>query len=131
MNRTSWLILAIAVMAGIGLTYWSRSGGNNPQSIILPKLSAEALAGRTIFEARCKACHGKNATGTRNGPPLVHKIYETNHHSDLTFYRAAERGVRQHHWPFGNMPPVPDVGRDDVTRIIRYIRELQRANGIF
>jgi len=39
-------------------------------------------------------------------------------------------GVRGHHWPFGDMPPVEGVTRGDVTMIIAYIRELQRANGI-
>lgn len=129
-KQTSLLILAAAVVAGIALTYWSRSGNNAGRSITLPKLTAEAIAGRKLFEVRCIACHGKNATGTRNGPPLVHKIYEPNHHSDLSFYRAVAQGTRAHHWAFGNMPPVTGVKRDEVTKIIGYVRELQRANGI-
>ena len=76
-------------------------------------------------------CHGENATGTEQGPPLVHKIYEPGHHADASFYRAVERGVRSHHWPFGNMPPIPGVSRKDVTRILAFVRELQRANGIY
>ena len=29
------------------------------------------------------------------------------------------------------MPPVADVSSDDVENIIRYVRQMQRANGIF
>ena len=57
-------------------------------------------------------------------------IYEPSHHGDEAFQRAAAVGVRGHHWPFGDMPPVEGVTRGDVTMIIAYIRELQRANGI-
>ena len=42
----------------------------------------------------------------------------------------AANGVRQHPWPFGNMPPVEGMTRGDMKPIIAYIRELQRANGI-
>jgi hypothetical protein len=40
-------------------------------------------------------------------------------------------GVQAHHWRFGNMPPVEGITRAEVATIITYIRELQRANGIF
>jgi hypothetical protein len=38
--------------------------------------------------------------------------------------------VSAHHWRFGDMPPQPAVAPAEVARITRYIRELQRANGI-
>lgn len=131
MNRTTLFLLGAAIIAGIALTYWSRSGGDASRSVKVPQLTAEAQAGLKLFEVRCIACHGKNAAGTKNGPPLVHKIYEPNHHSDASFYRAVAQGTRSHHWPFGNMPPVPGVKRDEAAKIIHYVRELQRANGIF
>ncbi len=130
MNRTTMLLLGAAIIAGIVLTYFSRSGRDASLSVKVPQLTAEAQAGRELFEGRCIACHGKNATGTKNGPPLVHKIYEPNHHSDASFYRAVAQGTRAHHWPFGNMPPVTGVKKDEVAKIIGYVRELQRANGI-
>ena len=95
------------------------------------ELSVEARIGKRGFDAKCAECHGKNGAG-KNGeaPPLIHKIYEPSHHGDAAFLRAAENGVRAHHWDFGNMPPVEGVTRADVTYIARYIREVQRANGI-
>jgi cytochrome c len=96
-----------------------------------PELSGEAVVGKRIFEAKCAACHGANAAGRNEfGPPLVHKTYEPGHHSDEAFQRAALTGVTAHHWRFGNMPPVPDLTRGDVQYIARYVRELQRENGI-
>ena len=91
---------------------------------------AELEAGEAKFNAHCSACHGPQATGTRQGPPLVHKIYEPNHHGDAAFFRAAEFGVRAHHWEFGKMPKIEGVSSTDVEQIIRYIRWLQRQAGI-
>ncbi len=106
--------------------------GDPIATVVLPEtLSANAQIGKNIFNAKCAACHGENATG-RNGmaPPLVHKIYRPGHHSDEAFQIAAARGVQSHHWRFGNMPPVEGVTRGDIAEVVQYVRELQRANGI-
>lgn len=87
-------------------------------------------AGEAKFNAHCSACHGPKATGTQQGPPLVHKIYEPNHHGDAAFLRAAEFGVKAHHWEFGNMPKIDGVSPADVEQITRYVRWLQRQAGI-
>ena len=94
-------------------------------------LPAEFEEGETKFNAFCSRCHGVQGKGTNNGPPLVHKIYEPNHHADMAFHRAAAQGVRAHHWKFGNMPKIEGVTSEDVTHIIGYIRWLQRQAGIF
>jgi cytochrome c len=101
-------------------------------NVLVPEtLSQNAKIGQLGYEAKCAACHGANAAGQDGvAPPLVHMIYEPSHHGDEAFQRAAELGVQGHHWPFGNMPAVEVVTRGDVTMIIAYIRELQRANGI-
>ena len=101
--------------------------------VALPaELSSNAQIGKLAFEAKCAECHGANAAG-QNGvaPPLVHKIYEPSHHSDMAFVLAAKNGVRSHHWNFGNMPPVEGLTDADVKMIARYVRELQAENGIF
>ncbi|TLY22932.1 MAG: cytochrome c [Nitrospirae bacterium] len=91
-----------------------------------------ALAkGQALFNTNCSVCHGVGARGTKQGPPFLDKIYEPNHHADSAFYRAAEMGVRAHHWRFGDMPKIPGVTRDDLTQIIAYIRWLQKQAGIF
>jgi len=95
------------------------------------QLSEIAMLGKQAFDIKCASCHGENAVG-QNGvaPPLVHKIYEPNHHGDESFQRAVAMGVRAHHWKFGNMPAIEGLTRADVKAIIAYVRELQRHNGI-
>lgn len=91
---------------------------------------SELTDGETKFNTFCSRCHGVQGKGTDNGPPLVHKIYEPNHHADMAFQRAAAKGVRAHHWKFGNMPKIEGVTPEEVTQIIGYIRWLQRQAGI-
>lgn len=94
-------------------------------------LSADAQTGKRAFDAICAACHGENAAGREGkGPPLVHKIYEPSHHADFAFQMAVRNGVKSHHWRFGDMPPVPGLTDAEIGYLTRYVRELQRANGI-
>jgi len=137
-------ISAVLVVGGLGYAMWSvRSQtaatdtaisvqGGVRANVLLPEtLSQNAQIGKLGFEAKCADCHGVNAAGQDGvAPPLIHIIYEPSHHGDEAFQRAADMGVRGHHWPFGDMPPVEGVTRGDITMIIAYIRELQRANGI-
>jgi mono/diheme cytochrome c family protein len=90
----------------------------------------EHQAGEAAFNANCAACHGERGLGTDRGPPLIHIIYEPSHHADISFIVAADRGVRAHHWQFGDMPPLPDIPHDQVLAIIAYIRYLQEQVGI-
>jgi len=101
-------------------------------SVMLPEsLMDEAAIGKRAFDAFCASCHGANAAGQDGvAPPLIHKIYEPSHHGDAAFHRAAQQGVRAHHWSFGNMPPVEGLTRADVNAIVSYVRALQRENGI-
>ena len=91
----------------------------------------QVAMGETLFNKNCARCHGNAAAGSDHGPPLVHKIYEPNHHPNEAFYRAAATGVRAHHWKFGNMPKVGGVNTSDMTVIIAYVRKLQRDAGIY
>lgn len=94
------------------------------------RVPAEFQKGEAKFNANCARCHGERASGTTQGPPLVHKIYEPNHHGDLAFQRAVANGVRAHHWGFGDMPRIEGVTSEDVAEITKYIRWLQRQAGI-
>ncbi|WP_099827660.1 c-type cytochrome [Oceaniglobus indicus] len=152
MNRTLVAIAALLLVTGAAI-YWTATGpalqgpghsmvppdtgaiadGAPLVTVALPgELSPDAQIGKRAFTAKCAACHGVNAAG-QNGvaPPLVHKIYEPSHHSDMAFVLAARNGVRAHHWTFGNMPAVDGLTDADVKLIARYVRELQQENGIF
>ncbi len=69
--------------------------------------------------------------GTVKGPPLVHNIYNPNHHADITFRWAVERGVKAHHWNFGDMPKQGGVKQQEVEAIIKYVRDIQKEAGIY
>lgn len=100
-------------------------------AVKVPDLTPVARSGKRAFDDNCAACHGVNGAGTDQGPPLVHSIYNPGHHADASFLAAAQRGVPRHHWNFGDMPAQPQVSRRQIEVIIRYVRELQEANGIF
>lgn len=134
MDHLPFVFVAAIVVAGVGIAisqFTSLSGGSAPRTVKVPALSPLALSGKLAFDANCASCHGANAAGSAKGPPLVHDIYNPGHHGDGSFYAAVKTGTRAHHWNFGNMPPLPKVTTKDVAAIIRYVRELQRANGIF
>ena len=127
-------LLVLAVLAAAAGIFISRMIAPSPDAgqvaVKVPQLSVLAQKGETLFAANCAACHGVNGSGTKLGPPLVHDIYNPGHHSDAAFFYAARNGVRQHHWPYGDMPPQPQVSEQDVRSIVQYVRELQVANGI-
>ncbi|MEX3313529.1 cytochrome c [Sulfitobacter sp. PS-8MA] len=135
-------IAALAAAAGVaGYIWWSSAEdqavapvaeGAAMVAVTPPEtLSDAAQLGARAFDAKCSACHGTNAAGRAGmGPPLIHKVYEPSHHGDGAFMVAAINGVRQHHWSFGNMPPVEGITPAEVKSIITYVREVQRANGI-
>lgn len=133
-NTTALLTGGIA----LGLGIWLVTSLNTPDptsepmvEVTVPQLNAVEATGQALFDNNCATCHGKNAAGQDGvAPPLVHMIYEPGHHADISFQRAAKLGVRAHHWPFGNMPPVESVDEASVSKIISYVRALQRANGI-
>ena len=155
MSRSSQLvIISVLIILGIAWVTFFRpmgehmasgshmsapqmSEGSGAQStpiatgLTIPNLSVVEKLGERTFNENCAVCHGKNGAGNEGaGPPLVHIIYEPSHHGDMSFQLAVKNGVRAHHWPFGNMPPIPDVLEGEVANIIAYIRALQRVNGI-
>jgi len=91
---------------------------------------AELGEGEQQYQARCASCHGRHATGTDRGPPLIDRVYRPGHHADEAFQRAVAFGVQAHHWDFGPMQPIPGVSREDVVQITGYVRWLQRQAGI-
>ncbi|MCQ3803743.1 MAG: cytochrome c [Acidimicrobiia bacterium] len=137
--RLRWpLVAGLVCFLAIGCgedseSEYGATGESDPQiaTVTAPDLSETALQGREVFTANCSECHGTNAAGSSEGPPLVHIIYEPGHHADVSFHIAVRQGVRQHHWDFGVMDPVEGLSNQDVDLIVCYVRELQYANGVF
>ncbi|MDD9916910.1 MAG: cytochrome c [Rhodospirillaceae bacterium] len=121
------LITAIGPLS----TTMLRAATMDPRSVKKPEMTSALLAGKQLYDAKCAECHGVNTVGTNKGPPFLHRVYHPGHHGDGAFFYAVRRGVKQHHWPFGNMPPVPGLTDEQIKSIIRYVRALQDANGVF
>ena len=128
--RRIHLALAAAVAAwGLGAQFaGSASLGSG---VVIPELTEAGNRGQAAFAKFCASCHGVDAAGTGSGPPLIHKIYHPGHHGDMAFVMAARQGSQAHHWKFGDMPPVAGISDAGIAEIIRFVREVQKANGIF
>ncbi len=130
-----YAVMGILIL-GVGVLGWRSFGpssapvGGARAEIVMPQLSAAASFGKKAYDDNCAQCHGADTGGTRKGPPLTHDYYNPGHHADGAFLAAIANGVRQHHWRFGDMPPQKQVSREKANTIIRYIREIQQANGI-
>ena len=95
-----------------------------------PESRFSGVDGRSLYGQACSVCHGQALEGTNAGPTFLNRIYAPGHHADISFMFAIERGVRSHHWNFGNMAPVEGLTQEQVLAIIGFIREQQREAGI-
>jgi mono/diheme cytochrome c family protein len=125
-------VVALLIAVGyVSLTWVQRDRRTaERRPVVIPELSEAARAGAEAFGLRCAGCHGPDAGGTATGPTLIDRVYRPAHHADVSFQLAVRRGVAAHHWSFGNMAPVPGLNADELASIIRYVREIQRANGV-
>lgn len=102
------------------------------QAVVAPeRVPFQYGKGKHNFERYCAECHGQWGGGSDKGPPLMHRYYEPSHHSDRAFALAIVRGTHQHHWNFGDMQPVPGMAQEDIGPVIRYVRWLQKQNGVY
>jgi len=126
MHYKKSILLSLTIFSLSGCDNDSTESGEHAQNKT-PGLST----GKALFAKNCASCHGRGAKGTDQGPPFIHKVYEPSHHGDTSFYRAVEKGVRAHHWKFGDMPPIKRITRSETTEIISYIRYIQGKAGVF
>ena len=123
-----WLIAFVVVILSAGMILYQQSKAL--RNLNLPELTEMEQKGAGIFATWCVSCHGEHATGSYDGPTLIHRYYEPHLHGDSTFYDAIRHGTLSHHWKYGDMPPVGDMHETDIAAIVAYVRRLQRANGI-
>jgi mono/diheme cytochrome c family protein len=103
----------------------------NGDEVMIPALSGAGARGQVAYGRVCASCHGDKIDGTEKGPPLMHPFYNPGHHGDAAFVAAARRGAKAHHWHFGDMEPIDGVSDTELTEVIRFVREVQKANGLF
>lgn len=112
------LALAMAVACGGGSEgYRSFNPGPTPP---------ELRQGEVLFNTYCMSCHGGYGRGEGLGPPLIDTLYAALRLPDEAIFAAVERGVSQHNYHFGAMPPVKRIGKAETAQIIPYVRWLQQ-----
>jgi mono/diheme cytochrome c family protein len=124
MRRILLFAVALLLMGSAAMA------SNHEIKPIMPNLSGIGV-GKKLYDKNCASCHGATLRGTKQGPTFLHRIYHPGHHADGSFYLAVKRGVRQHHWKFGNMKPLNKVDQRMVSSIIQYVRFMQKQAGIF
>ena len=136
-KRTTALAVAMVLLFGNDLGHaagmYHGPAGPSPVTGLIesPRVPFQYGLGMHVFRNKCADCHGPWAEGTADkGPPLVHQFYEPNHHNDAAFHRAVQTGTKQHHWQFGDMPPVEGVNRQQAESVIKFLRWWQEQNGI-
>jgi mono/diheme cytochrome c family protein len=117
-------IMALVIASGTG-------SATAQQTPVEPKMDGQLMLGKSAFTRFCAECHGPMGQGTDKGPTFIHRVYHPGHHGDGAFFIAAKKGARQHHWKFGNMKPVKGVTDAQLGKIVKYVRALQKANGLF
>ena len=100
--------------------------------VITPASTAAELAipdGAEVYQQYCAECHGVGLRGTDEGPSQLSIIYEPNHHGDYAYRVAIREGTREHHWWFGDMPPVEGISDLEIEKVISFIRAEQQRLG--
>jgi mono/diheme cytochrome c family protein len=111
-------MVLLLVAAGCGDDDGGTSGG------------AASGRGAELYQQRCATCHGSDLRGTDGGPSLLSIVYEPGHHPDASFRTAITSGSPQHHWGFGDMPPMGQGLSDaEIDAIIAYVRSVQQSEG--
>jgi mono/diheme cytochrome c family protein len=88
----------------------------------------EFQRGERLYNSYCQSCHGLYGRGEGLGPPLLDSMYSSSVLPDEAIFIAVERGVRQHNFNFGAMPPVKRLSRPETEPVVGYIRWLQGAS---
>jgi mono/diheme cytochrome c family protein len=113
----------LALVVALGSCSDSDDGGDSGGA------AGDTAAGAEVYADSCAVCHGSDLRGTSRGPSHLSEVYEPGHHPDESFRAAIANGSRQHHWNFGDMPPVAGLDDDEVDAVIAYIREVQQREG--
>lgn len=130
-RNASWIgIGALVVILVIAMVGFGGNSSNTDTGTGIAVQDPELVAaGEPVYQASCAACHGTDLRGTDKGPSHLSVVYEPSHHGDAAFVLAVQNGVRSHHWPYGDMTPVPGLSDEDLDAIVAYVRENQRING--
>ncbi|MDH5522164.1 MAG: cytochrome c [Acidimicrobiia bacterium] len=120
--------VAVAVVAAVVIVGCSENSTPD-QSVPETEADAAGSLGAEVYANSCASCHGADLRGTDKGPSQLSIVYEPNHHPDDAYRSAIANGAPQHHWTFGDMPPLTGLTGDEVEAVIVFIRAEQERQG--
>ncbi len=120
--------IAVAVVAAVAIVGCSDNGVTSQTGTGAASETVDGF-GAQVYAESCASCHGADLRGTDKGPSQLSIVYEPNHHSDEAYRSAIANGAPQHHWPFGDMPPVEGLSDEEVEAVIDFIRSEQQRQG--
>jgi mono/diheme cytochrome c family protein len=123
--RRAMGLVAVLLALGAGCGGDDDTGGGGDSSTA----GGDLALGEAVYQDNCARCHGEDLRGTDEGPSHLSQVYEPGHHPDAAFEAAIAQGSTQHHWEFGDMPPVEGLDADEVAAVIAYVRSVQDAEG--
>ena len=127
MNAPTLLFTGILVCA---LTFGAAACGSDGEPTAAEASDDPIVAlGAEVYQQSCASCHGPDLRGTDKGPSHLSLVYEPNHHPDDAFRSAIANGTPQHHWNFGDMPPVEGLSDEEVEAVIGFVRSEQNRLG--
>ncbi len=128
----NWVVFLFLTAIMIGIITGCKGEEEKPlKNLSTSVVPAGYEKGEVAFNSYCAKCHGEKGAGTKEGPPFIDKVYEPNHHGDMSFLLAVQNGVRAHHWKYGNMPKIKNVSEKEINEIVEYVRWLQRQADIY
>ena len=122
LDRRGWGLLAVVVLVVV-------AGCGSGESDTPASSGGDVASGAEVYGSSCASCHGSDLRGTDRGPSHLSIVYEPNHHTDDSFRSAIANGAQQHHWGFGDMPPVAGLSDQDVEDVIAFVRAEQERQG--
>ena len=122
------VLAASLVASGCGSTDATSEAAKGTQADSTASADAP-VDGAAVYQQYCAECHGVDLRGTDKGPSQLSIVYEPGHHSDYSFRAAIRDGAPEHHWWFGDMPPVEDISDAEIEAVISFVRAEQERLG--
>jgi cytochrome c5 len=91
----------------------------------LPAFAADAAAGKTVYDSKCKTCHAADGTGNPGMAKALKVEFkplggaDVQAMSDDDLKKAVSMG-------FGKMKPVTSVTGGDLDNVIAFVRTLKK-----
>jgi mono/diheme cytochrome c family protein len=81
--------------------------------------AADAAAGKSVYDAKCKACHGANGEGNPNMAKALKVELKPLSQSTADIKKSITDGV-------GKMKPVSSVTGADLDNVVAYVQSLKK-----